>query len=187
MKQASRRSKAIVGGFVVVAFVVFMIVALSMGNDLRFLQKKSTYVTTFTNATGLNVGAPLKVGGVDIGVVEALKIDADGLDNPGSRPGERAQATVSAGPRIRADLIVYKPYDALIRVGSRVSLETQGVLGDKFVALVPGPQGSTLLAPGSLVASKEGNGASGDRLSRLICRPAIESIAPLRLRAQKRE
>ncbi|MCA2962032.1 MAG: MCE family protein [Silvanigrellales bacterium] len=157
MKQASRRTKAMVGGFVVVAFVVLMIVTLSMGNDLRFLQKKSAYVTTFANATGLNVGAPLKVGGVDIGVVEAVKIDVDGLDNPGSPPGETAQSTASAGPRVRADLIVYMPYDALLREGSRVSLETQGVLGDKFVALVPGPQGSALLAPGSLVASKEGN------------------------------
>ena len=140
MKQASRRRKAAVGGFVVLALVVLAGVTLSMGNDLRFLKDKSEFKTSFANAAGLNVGAPIKVGGVDVGSVERISIQVDG-----------------AAPRVEAVLIIYEPFNALVRDGSTVSLDTQGVLGDKYMALTPGPAGGARLPEGASVESKESN------------------------------
>lgn len=128
MKQASRKTKIYVGGFVVAAALLMTVVVLFVGNDLNFLKKRKTYSATFSSTNGLNVGAALKMGGVDIGSVQDIAIILSDSE-----------------PHIRAKILIYAPFDNLVRSESRLSMDTQGVLGDKFLTLVPGSQSGPLL------------------------------------------
>lgn len=138
MKQASRKTKIYVGGFVVGTGLVLSLVVLFVGNDLKFLKERKEYIASFSSTNGLNVGAALKMGGVDIGNVQAISIEV-----------------IEGKPRIRATILVYEPYDALVRTESRVTMDTQGVLGDKFLMLTPGPQELPLLLSGANINTHE--------------------------------
>jgi len=138
MKQASRRTKVYVGGFVVMAFGVLAVVVMFMGNDLKIFRDKKVFRTAFMNANGLNLGAPVKLGGVEVGKVDSVTVEL--------------QDDV---PRIEAKLTLYEPFDGVVREGTKVRLDTQGVLGDKFVMIVPGPKGAPKLAEGADIPSEE--------------------------------
>ncbi len=79
-----------------------------------------TYVVSarFTNVADLKPRAPVKIGGVAVGVVDAIRLDA-----------ETFEAVV--------DLRVDRRYDA-IPYDTSASILTSGVLGDRYVGLEPG-------------------------------------------------
>lgn len=142
MKEASRKSKLLVGAFTLGTVGVVAAVIMALGDDFSLLREESTYVAHFNDAGGLGVGAPVRVGGVDVGRVEEIGLDMEG------EGGE---------PRVRATLVVRDPYDDLVRAGSQVKLDTQGVLGDKFLILAPGPKEGAPLAEGGEIEANETN------------------------------
>ena len=144
MKQASRKSKFYLGAFAVIMTVVIALAILFAGQDLTLFKSRTKYFVLFKNTTGLQSGAPLKMGGVDIGNVEHIAIAND-----------------QGNPQILATLVVYAPNDQLIKVDSEASLETQGMLGDKFLNLTAGSPTAEKLLPNSFVKPTEKLGLSG--------------------------
>jgi phospholipid/cholesterol/gamma-HCH transport system substrate-binding protein len=71
----------------------------------------------FTNVAGIGVGSDVRVGGVKVGVIEALNLD-----------NESFQAVV----QMRIDENVSMPSD------STAAIQSDGLLGSKFVSLEPG-------------------------------------------------
>lgn len=71
----------------------------------------------FTNITGIGLGSDVRIGGIKIGVIEKLKLDP-----------KTYQAV--AQMRINDDIILPKD--------SSASVQSAGLLGDKFVAIEPG-------------------------------------------------
>ncbi len=121
MKKAQKKTKFMVGAFVVVAGLVMSGAVLLMSDDLSMFKSKTNFFAHFDNAEGLHVGSPIKLGGVEIGLVDAISVDV-----------------TAAKPDVRAKLVVISPYEKLVHEDSAVRVETQGVLGDKFLVLEPG-------------------------------------------------
>lgn len=138
MKRASRKSKLVVGAFVVMVGLLIVAATMFFGDDLKIFKTSSRYFASFRNASGLHSGAPLKMGGVDIGTVEAIAIDAAG-----------------DSPRILLTLVIYFPHSELIKEDSEASLDTQGMLGDKFLNVTTGSASSRNLPAGSFLKTKE--------------------------------
>lgn len=68
-------SPAAVGAFVVGAVILTVIAVVVLGSG-RFFRTTYTYVLYFTgDVNGLNVGAPVKLKGVEIGSVSAIKLN----------------------------------------------------------------------------------------------------------------
>ena len=68
-------SPAAVGAFVVGAVVLTVVAVVVLGSG-RFFRTTYTYVLYFTgDVNGLNVGAPVKLKGVEIGSVSAIKLN----------------------------------------------------------------------------------------------------------------
>jgi phospholipid/cholesterol/gamma-HCH transport system substrate-binding protein len=82
-------------------------------------------------------------------------------------------AAPGAAPAITATLRVDSPYDKLVRADATVGLETQGVLGDKFVSLAPG-DAKKPLAPGATIKTREDQG-----LAQVVAKSSdiIDSVA----------
>jgi phospholipid/cholesterol/gamma-HCH transport system substrate-binding protein len=71
----------------------------------------------FTNITGIGLGSDVRIGGIKVGVVERLSLDPQ---------------SYQAVARMRIDDNVKLPKD------SSASVQSAGLLGDKFVAIEPG-------------------------------------------------
>jgi phospholipid/cholesterol/gamma-HCH transport system substrate-binding protein len=121
MKKATRKQKLYVGGFFVAVFVLIAGAIFISNDSLTMFRDSSRYFAAFKNATGLNSGAPVKMGGVDIGTVESVNIQQ-----------------VDGRNQIVAAIVIYSPYNRMIKNDAVISLETQGVLGDKFLMVQAG-------------------------------------------------
>lgn len=71
----------------------------------------------FTNITGIGLGSDVRIGGIKIGVIEKLKLDPK---------------TYQAVAQMRINDDIKLPKD------SSASVQSAGLLGDKFVAIEPG-------------------------------------------------
>jgi phospholipid/cholesterol/gamma-HCH transport system substrate-binding protein len=99
-----------------------------------FLARQREYQSTFQNVAGLNVGDEVRYGGVRVGAVTALEIDS-------APPSAiRVRFRVRRGTPVRAD--------------THASVTQLGLLGQPYLALVPGSVGGAVLAEGATIPSE---------------------------------
>ncbi|MBC7659853.1 MAG: MCE family protein [Chitinophagaceae bacterium] len=140
MKVASVKTRINLGVFVLCLAIVAAICIVVAGDEVSFFKRTQSYRSEFANTAGLVAGAPVRMGGVEVGRVAKIKIEPKG-----------------EGMVIGAELRIDSPYFELIRADASVTLDTQGLLGDKFVALNAGT--ATQPMPiGALIETKEVDG-----------------------------
>jgi phospholipid/cholesterol/gamma-HCH transport system substrate-binding protein len=129
--QSNRTLEIGTGLFVLLGFAALFFLALQLPQGgLKLAGVKSGYHVTadFDNIGDLKVGAPVSMSGVDMGQVDSIRFDSD---------------TYKAVVGMR----IYKQYTK-IPDDSFASINTQGLLGGKYVGLSPGGS-DTFLKNGS--------------------------------------
>ena len=122
------RAEIKVGLFVLAGSVILAYMSLRVGK-FDFGKKKGYEISAyFDNASGLNQDVPVEIAGIEVGRVEQIHLD-------------RGKARVSM--RIRPDIFVPSDSRALIRA--------RGLMGDKFIEIIPGRPDSPLLEDGDTV------------------------------------
>ena len=138
-------TEVLTGAMVLVAAGVFLVYAILHGG--RAPQTSGIALTAqFDRVDGLNSGADVKIGGVKIGSVTELRIDP-----------RTFQAVVTL--RIRPDLSL--PTD------SSAEITSEGLLGGKYVSIVPGGA-DRLLADGGRITETQGSVSLESLLGRFI-------------------
>jgi phospholipid/cholesterol/gamma-HCH transport system substrate-binding protein len=107
----------VTGFFVLLGILAFTYTAVSIGGVRFGSQPGYTLHARFTSISGLQSGAIVEAAGVRIGTVSKIEFDP-----------EAYEAIVSL--RINADIPVQEDAIAAIR--------TQGIIGEKFVRIIPG-------------------------------------------------
>jgi len=125
-----------VGLFVVVGLAITIAAVLLIGENRHVWDSKVNYETAFANVSGLKEGAPVRMGGVDIGDVTRVGYSDDPKD---ARIHVRMKVIKSESTRIREDTVA--------AVGNK------GLLGDKMIELSVG--GGEKLDPAKLIKSRE--------------------------------
>lgn len=125
-----------VGALVALAAVIFSVGIFMIGSEQRLWSRRVEYYLRLSNTNGLQVGAPVRLVGVQVGAVTDIVFPTD--------------------PN-RVDLdVVLKVANTVahrIREDSTASLKTLSVLaGDKFVEITPGSPSRPELPPGSHIA-----------------------------------
>jgi phospholipid/cholesterol/gamma-HCH transport system substrate-binding protein len=138
MKQATLKTKVFVGGFLVASGLVLFLVILAAGGARHLFRDSQIFKAVFLDAGGLVTGAPVKLGGVDVGNVKSIDIKMRGVI-----------------PFVEVSLEIWEPYFELVRKKSAIGMETQGVLGDKYVAFSPGLQSEARLNENDVLIVKE--------------------------------
>lgn len=118
-----------VGIFVTIGVAFSMVTILVLGGAENAFTRKTMYRTHFSSANGLIPGAKVVLSGLPVGTVREVEYDA-------------------ATKTIAIELSVQTKYAPYVTQGSNVEIMTQGVLGDKFLAINPGAD-ATPLAEGS--------------------------------------
>lgn len=115
-----------VGFFVLLCLAVFGFLLFKI-EDFRLWGPEGQRVEVFFDSvSGLNAKAPVRVAGVKVGVVEKIEL---------------------AGRKAKVTLLLDQP--VALTQGSRAAVTNAGILGDKFVELVPGDANAPLLPAGS--------------------------------------
>jgi phospholipid/cholesterol/gamma-HCH transport system substrate-binding protein len=123
-----------VGALTVVAVAVLAVTIFTIGNRRQLFTRHTKYVTTFHNVTGLQVGAPVRLSGVDVGFVEAIELP--------EKPDDQ---------RITVRFSLDDAYTERIREDTRVSIRTIGLLGDKYLEIRGGSADAPRLLEGGVV------------------------------------
>lgn len=122
--------ETIVGMFVVFGLLCIAYMTVKLGH-VSFLSDNSySLVAKFTTVTGLRVGNPVYILGIEVGRVESITMDQ-----------ENQKAVVAM--KINKGVKIYD--DAI------ASIKTEGLIGDKYLSIDPGGGGSLLGNRGTIV------------------------------------
>ena len=112
-------TEARVGIFVTLGVGLLLLTVLLLDDSHSFFSKKINFTTHFKQVDGLISGAKVILNGVPVGVVETIELDLDKRD-------------------IRVRFSVDQVAHNWIVEGSVTEIETQGVLGDKYIRIEGG-------------------------------------------------
>ncbi|MBW1917869.1 MAG: outer membrane lipid asymmetry maintenance protein MlaD [Deltaproteobacteria bacterium] len=129
MKKASL--ELIVGLFVLIGLACLIYLAVHLG-EWEMFGKGYRVKAEFDNISGLKVGAPVEIAGVEVGRVEAIQVTKDNL--------ACLTLKLNKGVEVHDDAIA--------------SIRTKGIIGDKFVKLMPGSS-ERLIPPGGKIHDTE--------------------------------
>ena len=125
-----------VGAFFILAVGILGVLILRMEKlDILGGHSENRLITEFDQVAGLNLQSAIRVAGVKVGAVTAIGLD-----------GKKAKVTLS----LPNEFAVYKDASA--------SLNSIGILGEKYIDLDPGHPESGVLAEDATIPSKSGVG-----------------------------
>ncbi len=110
-----------VGGFVLLALLGLCFFIASV-TDLSFMEKGRGMQVVFAFANGLKEAAPVRLAGVDAGRIKGLKVFVDDAD----------------GRKTKVRVFIWIKDGVEIPVDSRVTINQLGLLGEKYVEIMPG-------------------------------------------------
>jgi len=125
-----------VGFFVAIGITLLMLSVLFLGGAKSIFTRQTTYYAHFANAQGIVTGSKVELNGIKVGTVEKMEFDHERQD-------------------IKVTLGIETQYKTMLREDSTADQLTQGVLGDKYIALTVGdPQLPEIAAGGDIPAAK---------------------------------
>jgi phospholipid/cholesterol/gamma-HCH transport system substrate-binding protein len=127
-----------VGAFVLAGLIVSGVVVFLIGDEKRFFDAKVTYHTSFSDVQGLKTGAPVRLGGIDIGAVSRIAHSDD--------PGDS---------RLYVDLKVARREAVRIHKDSVAHIENKGLLGDKMIQVASGSPDAPLVPPEGFIKGED--------------------------------
>lgn len=127
-----------VGLFVTAGLLLAMAVIFMLGGEDRLFERHYTIYANFESVSGLRIGAPVQVAGLRVGYVDNIKV-----------PKTLQERMMTVVMRIRSR------YQALIRGDSMATIETQGLLGDKYIYVSMGSEAQPVIADKGIVPSEE--------------------------------
>jgi phospholipid/cholesterol/gamma-HCH transport system substrate-binding protein len=126
----------LVGVFTTAGVVLFGVALFLIGNQHKAFHHHIVFYTNFQNVDGVPKGAKVRVDGMDAGEVQSIQI-----------PSSPAQ-------KFRLKMNVDDQLHGLIREDSLVTVETEGIVGDKFLLIHSGTEHSPLAPAESTLQSK---------------------------------
>jgi phospholipid/cholesterol/gamma-HCH transport system substrate-binding protein len=127
------RYETVAGIFVVIGLLCVGYMTVKLGKINLFGEDTYTLYARFTSVSGLRVGNPVEMLGLEIGRVQSLILD------------QKDQLAV-AELKIKRGVIVYG--DAI------ASIKTAGLIGDRYVGIDPGGS-AEILKPGATIAQTQ--------------------------------
>ena len=148
-----------VGLFVIVAIAFVSLILFLLGGEQSYFEKSYTLKTSFKNTAGLIKGAAVRLSGVRIGAVTDLGFANDPV-------GDKV---------INVTMQVNKEGMSRLNPDARATIKTEGLLGDKFIEILPGTE-PPLASPPDVVTIQSQTpiefasiiGQSGDLLANII-------------------
>jgi phospholipid/cholesterol/gamma-HCH transport system substrate-binding protein len=132
MKSIGTETK--VGIFVLLGIVLLILFTVRVGRISVREEGYRTY-SYVESAAGLDKNSPVRIAGVEVGKVEGIKLEG-----------------------LKAKVTMLLPFSVKLPLGSKVYVKSAGLLGEKYIEIVPGTGGEIIKANGQI----EEGGPSAD-------------------------
>jgi len=116
-----------VGIFMVIGLLCVAYMTVKLGKVSLFGEDYYTLYARFGSVSGLRVGNPAEINGIEVGRVEQMSIDQE-------------KQVVMVQLKIKKNIRVYDDASA--------SIKTAGLIGDKYIKIEPGGAGELLKSGG---------------------------------------
>ena len=126
-----------VGIFVIVGLIVAGVLVFLVGDERRVFDKHFSLHAEFDDVAGLKPGAPVRMGGIDVGSVQAVSFGDTASDR---KLHVRISVIANAHDRIREDSIV--------------TIANKGLLGDKMLEITQGGEGRPVIPDGGKIKTQ---------------------------------
>lgn len=127
-----------VGIFVVAGLLLGMVVLFQVGSQHEMFKRQYTVYASFRDISGLRTGAQVQLGGLNVGYVDDIRF-----------PKELLKKDITVVLRIN------RHFQDRIRADSIATVNTQGLLGDKFIYISVGSEDQPVIPEKEFVPSKE--------------------------------
>ncbi len=126
----------IVGLFLTLGIGFFAAILFLIGNRYGVFGEHVHFYAEFPDIAGVPVGAEVRVSGLDAGEVKSIEIP--------SGPGSKVRLTLQVKEAVRG----------MVRTDSVASIETEGIVGDKYIAIHAGTKGAPEAPDGMTLPTK---------------------------------
>ena len=130
-------SGAKLGIFIFIGSALLVVGIFMLGNKEALFKPTFTVKAYFHNVEGLRNGSPVKLSGIDAGAVQDINVVGD---------------TVSL---IEVKMRLLEEISHFIRVDTQAEIQTDGLVGNKFVSLKIGDPNSELVKDGGVILATE--------------------------------
>lgn len=125
------------GIFIFLGTVLMVISILLLGNKESLFVSTISVKSYFSAIEGLKSGAPVRLSGYDIGSVSGVSLAPD------------------TSGRVEVELRIDENVRHFIRLDSQASIETEGLVGKKIIAITPGSPDMEIVKNGGVIPSKD--------------------------------
>jgi len=126
-----------VGIFILIGIAVLFLIVFSIG-DVNLSKTGYRIKVLFGFAGGIGPSAPVRLAGVGVGQVQGIRIIRD----------EQAKTT-------KAEITVWINDGAKVEEDSVVTINTLGLLGEKYLEIFPGTSGKAVLKNNDVITGKD--------------------------------
>lgn len=135
MENNSPQFKARLGIFIAVGIGIFVIAIFIIGKQQNLFNPVFKVTTNFHNVSGLQVGNNIRFSGIDVGMVDNIKIINDST--------------------VQVHLLIKKDIQQFIKADSYASIGSEGIIGDRIIIITQGSKKSPMAVDGQHLLSKE--------------------------------
>ena len=125
-----------VGAFIVSGLALLIVFIFAIGDLSTVFQPGYRLRVVFNSANGITDGSPVQYAGVEVGKVQDVKI----------------VYAEQEGPKVQ--LVVRLPSSVTVRADDDASISTFGLLGEKYLEIMPGPGQGPILEPDEQLVGK---------------------------------
>lgn len=126
-----------VGIFILIGIAILFVIVFSIG-DINISRSGYHVKVLFNFACGIGPSAPVRLAGVGVGQVQGIRIVRD----------EKAKTT-------KAELTAWINDGAKIENDSQITINTLGLLGEKYLEIFPGTPGKPVLKNNDTIVGKD--------------------------------
>src|ERR1700761_1215595 len=112
-----------IGLFTFIGLLILVLGIFFIGNQKNLFSSTFTVYGVFKNVSGLQVGNNVRFAGINVGVVQDINIVSD--------------------TSVRVDLTINNSVKKFIRTDAKLSIGSDGLMGDKLVLIAPGKMNAT--------------------------------------------
>jgi len=121
---ASQKLK--IGIFTTLGLVILFVAIFLIGSQKNLFSSTYTLRGVFKNVGGLQVGNNVRLAGINVGIVEGINLLTD--------------------TSVQVDLTLNSSFKKFVKTDARLSISTDGFIGDKLVIISPGGANTTATA-----------------------------------------
>jgi phospholipid/cholesterol/gamma-HCH transport system substrate-binding protein len=127
--------KARLGIFIVVGIAIFVMAIFIIGKQQNLFNPVFKITTNYYNVSGLQAGNTIRFSGIDVGIVDNIKIINDST--------------------VQVDMLIKKNVQQFIKADSYANIGSEGIIGDRIIIITQGSTNSPMAEDGQHILSKE--------------------------------